>query len=652
MAHVFKPTYTKLVPQGAQVVVRNGQRMARFKRRGRFIEAPIVQPKSPDDPVTCRVESETWHIRYKTAAGKWASEKGFTDEQATHRRALEIEQGIRAELRGDVDPYAVEKKRPIGEHVADFVQDLLRKNNTAQYVRDTGRNIERIIEACQFQTIADLNRTRVEEWLERERHCGADLPDEAPTNKAARSYQEIALHFGVTVHAVTLWRKQGAPIRAREKNALEAVRKWRRDRMAGCATMSIQTRNHYVTAIKQFGRWLVRERRLRDNPFAFLSLQDTKTDRRHDRRALSIEEFGRLIDAASGGPTIEGLTGPDRAMLYVLAGWTGYRRKELASLTLRSFDLDASPPSVTIEACYSKNRRRDSCPLHRVVVDRLKTWLAGKPELQGDAPLFRLRTARGHWRKTSMMMRLDLSRAGLPYRDEDGLYADFHANRHTFISNLARAGVPLIMAQKLARHSDPKLTANVYTHLQLSDKAAAIDSLPALPDSTAPRQSEGALRATGTDDQPIPTVAPPDHREPVALGPVSDGARGLRICGPEAGRDKSLDTALTWNGHSQAQNTLRRGGETPPRKDGGHKAQDVKPEGLGTRRHDQTQARATGIEPATTGCPCTCSTRTRASPTLGSVPCGIKSCMRSAATARSSPTARTAAGTRGRPRAS
>jgi site-specific recombinase XerD len=44
------------------------------------------------------------------------------------------------------------------------------------------------------------------------------------------------------------------------------------------------------------------------------------------------------------------------------------------------------------------------------------------------------------------------------------LFADFHANRHTFISNLGRAGVPLATAQKLARHADPKLTANVYCH--------------------------------------------------------------------------------------------------------------------------------------------------------------------------------------------
>ena len=98
-------------------------------------------------------------------------------------------------------------------------------------------------------------------------------------------------------------------------------------------------------------------------------------------------------------------------------------------------------------------------------------------------------------------MQEDLRRAGIPYQDEDGLFADFHANRHTFITNLGRAGIPLATAQKLARHSDPKLTSNVYTHLELSDKAKAIGSLPD-PPKPHPQGSEGsALRATGTDDE-------------------------------------------------------------------------------------------------------------------------------------------------------
>jgi hypothetical protein len=52
--------------------------------------------------------------------------------------------------------------------------------------------------------------------------------------------------------------------------------------------------------------------------------------------------------------------------------------------------------------------------------------------------------------------------------------------------------------QKLMRHSDPKLTAGVYTHLRLVDEAAEIAKLPAMLPSFGP-ESEAA-RATGTDD--------------------------------------------------------------------------------------------------------------------------------------------------------
>ena len=65
----------------------------------------------------------------------------------------------------------------------------------------------------------------------------------------------------------------------------------------------------------------------------------------------------------------------------------------------------------------------------------------------------------------------------LCYRDEDGLYADFHANRHTFITNLRRAGVPLTARKKLARHLTSSLTENTYDHYGIEEKAEAIAAL-------------------------------------------------------------------------------------------------------------------------------------------------------------------------------
>jgi integrase len=191
-------------------------------------------------------------------------------------------------------------------------------------------------------------------------------------------------------------------------------------------------------------------------------------------------------------------------MLYILAAWTGYRRQELASLTRSSFKLNTTPAKVTVTAAYSKRRRQDVVPLHREVAARVKTWLATKKDLAANQPVFDLRASCGGLRRTALMMKLDLERARkewidaakkdrkerkrrekadfLQYKDEHGMYADFHANRNTFISNLAKSGVSPKVAQTMARHSDINLTMNVYSHVKMEDQAAAIAVLPAPPE--------------------------------------------------------------------------------------------------------------------------------------------------------------------------
>ena len=66
------------------------------------------------------------------------------------------------------------------------------------------------------------------------------------------------------------------------------------------------------------------------------------------------------------------------------------------------------------------------------------------------------------------------------YTDLDGKFADFHALRHTFITNLGHANVKPKIAQTLARHSDIKLTMQIYTHINTQEQADAINSLPGL----------------------------------------------------------------------------------------------------------------------------------------------------------------------------
>ena len=320
---------------------------------------------------------------------------------------------------GLADPHEQGKLRLLSDHLSEFKQFLADKSNSAKHVSQTCKRIERIIGGCEFVTWSEINPSRVVNWLALEREAG---------------------QFG------------------------------------------IKTSNYYQAAIKEFCTWLVKDGRVPASPVDHLSAINSDSDVRWQRRALTTEQFAMLVDSATNGPLIQCMTGPDRAMLYVLAAWTGYRRGELASLTLRSFNLDDSPPTVTCKASFSKRRRNDIIPLHDVVVVRLREWLARKVDRRSDDPIFDLKTKSGGLRRTAKMMRLDLERVGIPYCDEEGMYADFHANRHTFISNLAKAGVTPKLAQSMARHSDINLTMGVYSHVQVQEQAVAANALPAPPE--------------------------------------------------------------------------------------------------------------------------------------------------------------------------
>jgi hypothetical protein len=75
-------------------------------------------------------------------------------------------------------------------------------------------------------------------------------------------------------------------------------------------------------------------------------------------------------------------------------------------------------------------------------------------------------------------LRKDLKAASIPCIDESGRYADFHALRYTFNTWLHTNGVPPRIAQELMRHSDRRLTDQVYLDsslLALQESMRSID---------------------------------------------------------------------------------------------------------------------------------------------------------------------------------
>src|SRR5262249_38765462 len=71
-----------------------------------------------------------------------------------------------------------------------------------------------------------------------------------------------------------------------------------------------------------------------------------------------------------------------------------------------------------------------------------------------------------------------LKRAGVPYKDLSGRQADFHAIRRSLNTHLAQNGVDAHTRKEIMRHSDLRLTLDVYTDSTALPTAAAIDKLP------------------------------------------------------------------------------------------------------------------------------------------------------------------------------
>ena len=231
-----------------------------------------------------------------------------------------------------------------------------------------------------------------------------------------------------------------------------------------------RTRNHYGAALRQFGRWMVRNHRATHSPLEGLANVRVTDEKR--RRSLTTQNLTKLLRTAMDGPARGRMTGWERATLYWLASETGYRANELRSLKVSSFSLDADPATVAVQASAAKNDRYSRLSITPELAARMRELLRDKSP---SALAFKMPT------KTAAMLRFDLERAGIPYVDEQGEVFDFHSLRVQCASSLARANVHVKVMQERMRHSTSRLTLDLYSKLSQSEQdAAAVEALPRL----------------------------------------------------------------------------------------------------------------------------------------------------------------------------
>src|SRR5262249_23628336 len=131
---------------------------------------------------------------------------------------------------------------------------------------------------------------------------------------------------------------------------------------------------------------------------------------------------------------------------------------------------------------------------------------------------------------------------GIRYRDGEGRVADFHALRHSYITLLERSGVSPKLAQELARHSDIRLTMNVYTHARLHDLVGAVEGLPTLI-GHSPLQPQ-ILAATGSAPVCTGFVQTSDtKRRSLRLAETTERNAGQKPVAPNPNQPKGFETA-------------------------------------------------------------------------------------------------------------
>jgi integrase len=517
MASVFKRAKTKPIPAGARIIERKAGPIAEWQDgRGLRRTAPLTK-----DRTGIRIESETYTVKYVDERGierKVSSQ--CRDKAAALELARELEAQAMKRKKGLLDPaqerFAREARRTIAEHARNYARALAASGRTEKHVTATDRYLDKVFKEAGIQRLSELRAPVVLSIIGRMRN-----PPAKPDGKT----------------------RKGA---------------------------SLATCNAVIRALKGFSRWAWRQRITPEDVLLDLGLFNAQTDRRHVRREMSADEVRRLLNATESRTLPDhSAPGPVRAMLYRVAAATGFRRNELKSLTVDSFDLDADPPTCSVAAGYSKRRRHDVQPLPAALVEPLRNWLAGfapgQPVFadiaEGTARMLRgdLAAARKLWIDEAGDDGAERARREesdfLQYADRHGHVADFHSLRTVYISRVVAGGASMREAQTLARHSTPVLTAH-YSRATLHDVAGRVEGLGDLltgrPSKRRPESD--SKRATGTHGREV-DVPQDVPKQTAGGGQKRHQPASLAICGASTNEALNQSKARGNHGKNQAEGT-------------------------------------------------------------------------------------------------
>jgi len=369
--------------------------------------------------------------------GVWRVKKGLRTKAAARDFLDEKRDEYRSKQRGDFDGCAKHKRRPIAEHVADFLEHVrsgLRRRprkRPDKHVDLLKARLDAAFEAMRTKTLADLSLDRAVRLL---------------------------------------------------------------NRLLDVDKVTPKTRNDYMAALKQFCRWCVETDPQRMDRSPFASLRKLKDDTRQERQALAAETVNLLAAAATQRVRQRSVAGNlehdlraarRRALTVLIAFLAGLRNNEIANLTWRMVEhengLIALPASITKSGC------EEFVPMHAGLAELLR-------EVRRERGIEEGRTVAdselvvGYLDKNNNptlpvhlaeRIREDAYWLKLPLIDGAGRRLDLHALRTSFANELDRRGVPEGIVSDLMRHRPAGVTKRHYLRRDAERLRPFVNMIPA-----------------------------------------------------------------------------------------------------------------------------------------------------------------------------
>jgi len=243
---------------------------------------------------------------------------------------------------------------------------------------------------------------------------------------------------------------------------------------------SAKTVKNVLEAIKGFVNWTIAQGYIENDPLVSVNVDKNSvaTSPGRERRAVTREELQKLLKAAP----------EHRRLAYEVAFCTGLRVRELRLLEVS--DLSPDLAHLILRPEITKNRKPGMHPIPRSLGERLGDYIASgtakalyekfyvRRDHNGkDIPDNPLLYVPSH---AARDMDVDLRAAQIPKFIPGKGKIDFHALRVAYVSYVLESGASVKEAQTLARHSDPRLTLNVYakaSNKRLSELSEGIGDL-------------------------------------------------------------------------------------------------------------------------------------------------------------------------------